>query len=274
MNKPSPATGVTVLAAVAHPDDIEFMIAGTLLLLQQAGATIHLWNFTNGCCGSAKEQREKIAAVRWREACDSAHLAGGIAHPPLFDDLAIFYDAPSLARVSAVVREIQPTIILTQSPHDYMEDHQNASRLMVSAAFTRGMRNFHTLPPRAPYDKPVALYHALPHGLHDILRQPVRAETFVDITSVLAQKRKMLGLHRSQKEWLDVTQNMDAYLDDMEAMARKVGRASGRFEAAEGWRRHLHLGLAQAEFDPLGEILRERCWTDPAFIQPLYSDPK
>mgnify|MGYP000867140096 CR=1 FL=1 len=41
-----------VLAAVAHPDDIEFMMAGTLFLLKQAGAEIHLWNLANGCCGS------------------------------------------------------------------------------------------------------------------------------------------------------------------------------------------------------------------------------
>lgn len=31
-----------VLAAAAHPDDIEFMMAGTLLRLKDAGAQIHL----------------------------------------------------------------------------------------------------------------------------------------------------------------------------------------------------------------------------------------
>jgi LmbE family N-acetylglucosaminyl deacetylase len=42
-----------VLAAAAHPDDIEFMMAGTLLRLKDAGCEIHLWNLANGCCGSA-----------------------------------------------------------------------------------------------------------------------------------------------------------------------------------------------------------------------------
>jgi LmbE family N-acetylglucosaminyl deacetylase len=42
-----------VLAAAAHPDDIEFMMAGTLLRLKDAGCEIHLWNLANGCYGSA-----------------------------------------------------------------------------------------------------------------------------------------------------------------------------------------------------------------------------
>ena len=88
------------LAAAAHPDDIEFMMAGTLLRLKDAGCEIHLWNLANGCCGSATLSREEAISVRWQEAQDSAKLAGGTAHPPLFDDLAIFYDASSIAHAS------------------------------------------------------------------------------------------------------------------------------------------------------------------------------
>ncbi len=39
---------LTVFAIVAHPDDIEFMMAGTLFLLKDAGADIHLWNDLSG----------------------------------------------------------------------------------------------------------------------------------------------------------------------------------------------------------------------------------
>jgi LmbE family N-acetylglucosaminyl deacetylase len=158
------------LAAAAHPDDIEFMMAGTLLRLKDAGCEIHLWNLANGCCGSNTLSRGEAAAVRWSESQASAACVGGTAHPPLFNDLEVFYDQPSLAKVAAVIRRIQPDIILTQSPQDYMEDHQNTVRLVVSGAFTRGMKNFPTDPTAALYEKPVALYHALPHGLNDALR--------------------------------------------------------------------------------------------------------
>jgi LmbE family N-acetylglucosaminyl deacetylase len=244
-----------VLAAAAHPDDIEFMMAGTLLLLKDAGCEIHLWNLGDGCCGSATMSREEAARTRLRESQDSAAKAGARIHKPLFADLEIFYDKPSLARVSAVLRNIRPGIILTQSPQDYMEDHQNTVRLIVTAAFSRGMRNFPTMPDEPVYEDPVALYHALPHGLKDNLRAAIEPHFFVDVGGVLDRKRAMLACHRSQKDWLDVSQGMDAYLNDMEAMSAEVGRMSRRFKFAEGWRRHSHLGFAEESFDPVGEML-------------------
>lgn len=252
-----------VLAVVAHPDDVEFYMAGTLLLLKAAGAEIHMWNLGNGSCGTVQHSREEIIALRAQEAKDAAAVAGATLHAPLFDDLAIFYDQPSLARVAAVVREIQPTIILTHYLDDYMEDHQNTCRLVVTAAFARGMPNFPTEPEQPPGDGPVALYHGMPHGLQDSLRRRAEADAYIDITSVLATKREMLAQHRSQKEWLDVSQGMDAFLHEMEAASRKVGCMSGRFEYAEGWRRHSHLGFAAEEFDPMRELIPEH-WAPAA----------
>ncbi len=253
------------MAVGAHPDDIEFMMAGTLLLLKRAGARIHMWNIANGSCGTEAEDRDAIVLRRGREAQASAAKAGAVIHPPLVDDIAIFYDAPTLARAAAVVRQVQPDILLVPSPQDYMEDHQNACRLAVTAAFTRGMRNFPTDPPVPPYSRPVALYHALPYGLRDGLRRLVRPGQFVDIGGVLSLKREMLAEHRSQKDWLDASQGVDAYLNEMDKAAREVGRMSGRFECAEGWRRHSHLGFGPEGADPLKAVLGEACWVDPEY---------
>jgi LmbE family N-acetylglucosaminyl deacetylase len=136
-----------------------------------------------------------------------------------------------------------------------MEDHMNTARLAVTAAFARGMPNFTTDPPVEPYAGDVTVYHAMPHGLCDGLRRPVMPELFVDTTSVQAVKRQALAAHVSQKAWLDATQGMDSYLDAGDDMARQVGRMSGRFAYAEGWRRHLHLGLSAHDDDPLAAAL-------------------
>jgi len=148
--------------------------------------------------------------------------------------------------------------MLVPSPQDYMEDHVNAGRLAITAAFCREMRNFPTDPPVAPVAGDVTVYHALPYGLRDGLRRRVVPEHYVDISEMLTAKRKALAQHRSQKEWLDESQGLDAYLVTMEEMSAEVGRLSGQFEYAEGWRRHSHLGFCDEDADPLAEALGER----------------
>jgi LmbE family N-acetylglucosaminyl deacetylase len=176
-------------------------------------------------------------------------------HPSLFDDLSIFYDAPSLAKVTAVVRRIQPDIILTLPMRDYMEDHSLASRLTCSAAFNRGIPSYVSDPPVSSYNKPVAIYHALPHSMMDMERRPVVAEFVVDVTTVMEQKVAMLSRHASQKEWLDATQGMSSYIDNMLSITRHVGESFGASEFGEGWTRHNHTGYCGADFAPLQQTL-------------------
>jgi len=78
---------------------------------------------------------------------------------------------------------------------------------------------------------------------------------FVDTTSVIETKRQALAAHRSQKEWLDVSQGLNSYLQTMEEMSLALGQASGKFQHAEGWRRHSHLGFSAEEIDPLKHAL-------------------
>ena len=246
------------MAVAAHPDDIEFMMAGTLFLLKQAGYELHYLNVGNGSCGTAVHTREEIVRLRGAEAKTAAKLLGAVHHPSFVNDIDIFYEQDLLARVGAVVRKVNPTLLLVPSPDDYMEDHMNAGRLAVSAAFCRGMRNFPTTPRVKPVTDEVTICHALPYGLRDGMRRRIFPEYYVDITSVLAKKREMLACHKSQKEWLDVSQGLDAYLTTMEEMSAEVGGLSGAFAYAEGWRRHSHLGFCSPEADPLAEALAKR----------------
>ena len=205
--------------------------------------------------------------MRTGEARRAAKTLGATFHEPLVDDLDIYYDRELPGRLCAVIREIKPRIMLLQPPTDYMEDHTNACRLAVSAAFFRGMRNLVTDPPQPPIADPVTLYHALPYGLHDPLRRRVWPGLYVDISTVIDKKREALACHTSQKEWLDVSQGMDSYLITMEEMSREVGTMSSVFEYAEGWRRHLHLGYCAPEDDPLRDALG-----DKAIVSKAYED--
>jgi N-acetylglucosamine malate deacetylase 1 len=104
----------------------------------------------------------------------------------------------------------------------------------------------------------------MPHSLRDPLRQPVAPDCFVDTTAVHATKREALAAHESQKAWLDASQGMDSYLVAMDDFSRQLGRMSGRFSHAEGWRRHLHVGFSATEIDPLRAALADNCLVNPA----------
>jgi len=245
----------TTLAIAAHPDDIEFFMAGTMLLLKWAGYELHYLTLANGCCGSTDWSAQHTAGVREREAIAAAEMLGAKFHPSITNDLEIFFDDRLLRRVAGIVREMSPEILLTHSPVDYMEDHTNACRLAVTAAFARGMPNYQTAPPRPPVDGSVTVYHAQPHGNRDPLGELVRPKLFVDIGTAMDEKARLLACHASQQQWLDESQGMSSMAMAMQAQAREVGEMSGRFEYAEGWRKHLHLGFCSEADDPLAAAL-------------------
>ena len=240
-----------VFAIGSHPDDIEFMMAGTLLRLKKAGYALHYMNVANGCMGTNSKSHAEIVALRREEARASAALAGAVFHEPICNDLEVFYSQELLTRMASIVRDVRPDILLTHGPYDYMEDHVNAGRLAVTAAFCRGMTNYPCNPPHSAIDGNVTVYHSMPHGMKDALNRPVTPELFVDVTAEMSMKRQMLECHRSQKEWLDVSQGMDAYVTEMEHRMKLFGKLSGRFAFAEGWIRHNPLGFCPDDSNPL-----------------------
>lgn len=258
MPKPS------AIAIAAHPDDIEFVMAGTLLLLKERSWEIHYFNLSSGNCGSIRHEAATTRRLRLAESRRAAKILGAHFHPPIADDLEILYEIKALRRVAAVIRAVKPSIVLTHSPEDYMEDHTNTSRLAVTAAFARGMPNFVTNPKRTAIECETTVYHAMPHGLRDGLRRPVFAEAFINTASVQGTKLAALAAHRTQQEWLEVSQGMNSYLRTMEETSLAVGKMSRRFRHAEGWRRHSHLGFSAADADPLRRTLGKQFALNPS----------
>lgn len=259
----------SALAVFAHPDDIEFVAAGTLLLLKEKGWGIHYLNLSGGDLGSLEHNREETRAIRIREGKDGAAILGANFYDPVSFDLQILYDLDLIRQIGAVIRRANPDIILTHALSDYMTDHENTARVTLSAAFVKGMNNYETDPPEPAVSKDVTVYHAMPHGLRTPMRHRVRAGLYINTTSVHATKREALAAHKSQKDFLDATQGMDSYLVTMDELSNQVGKLSGKFEYAEGWRRHLHLGFSGEEKDPLAAALADMCVVDETYEQAL-----
>ena len=254
-----------VFAVAAHPDDIEFNMAGTLILLAQQGYQPHMMNLSRSNLDSNEMPEPEIIAMRRREAERSAAVIGAVYHPPITNDLLILYEEQLLRQMLAVVRSIRPRIVLLPSLNDYMEDHTNTARLVVTACFSRAMRHFQSIPPQEATGQDVALYHAQPHLNRDGMRQLVIPSLYVNVTSVMDTKLQMLGCHASQRQWLDETQGLDDYLQSMCGSGAEVARLSGQpgWQYAEGFRQHSHVGFAAQDHDPLTEALHSYVYRAP-----------
>lgn len=255
----------SVFALFAHPDDIEFVAAGTLALLQQQGWDVHLMNLANGCCGSTTTSREETARIRLQEARQAAGHLPATHYDPIFNDLEVAYTQEAIKHLVGILRKVQPSIVLTHAPLDYMEDHMQTCRLAVTAAFAKGVPNYPD-PSQSgyvpAYYKDITVYHAQPHGNRTPLGQIAKPGLGVCIDSVMDIKRAMLAEHRSQQQWLKESQGMNSYLQTMHDLGSEVAGMLGNemtkgvsVSYAEGWTRHLHLGFSDSPIDPLRDAL-------------------
>lgn len=227
----------SILAIVAHPDDAEFLCAGTLALFHQIGWDVHMATMTAGDCGSKELKKEQISEIRKNEAAKSASLLGATYDCLDFEDLFIIYDKPSIIKVTSLIRKIQPGIVIAMSPDCYMLDHEITSQLVQSACFGGGLANVST-PGFAPLNYIPYLYYADAMERKDKYGNKVSSSIIVDITSVMEIKAKMLACHESQREWLRAHHGMDEYILSMQRQGELTGEEIG-VKYAEGFRQHL-----------------------------------
>jgi LmbE family N-acetylglucosaminyl deacetylase len=247
-----------VLSIMAHPDDAEFVCAGTLArLVNEHGWEVHIASMTAGDCGSAELPPDEISNLRRGEGAAAAARLGGVYHCLEERDLLLFYSEQTLEKSIRLLREVRPQVVITHSPGDYMLDHEVTSTIARAAAFGAPMPNMFSRPgghPRhpPPIEKVPHLYYADAIEGKDPLGRPVEPGFCIDITGTIDEKTEMLCCHASQREWLLKHHGMDEYVTSMREWAAARGRACG-VAFAEGFRQHLGHGYPQDNL--LGEVL-------------------
>jgi len=221
----------------AHPDDAEFMCAGTLALLRQRGWEIHISTMTPGDCGTVQYSREDISRIRRAEAAKAVSILDGGYHCLESGDIFIMYDQPTLLKAIELVRQVRPTIVFTLNPTDYMVDHETASRLAQTACFACGVVNVET-PGVEPFEPVPYLYYMDPVEGKDNFGVPLDPHMIVDIGSAMTTKQQMLCCHESQRNWLLAHHGMDDYVRMMKDGTEHRGRQAG-CTYGEGFRQHL-----------------------------------
>jgi LmbE family N-acetylglucosaminyl deacetylase len=243
-----------VAAILAHPDDAEFLCAGTLIrLAREHGFRVHIASMTPGDCGSVEHGPEEISRIRRKEGAHAAELIGAEYHCLEERDLLICYGESALEKVTRLLRQVRPSIVITHSPTDYMLDHEMTSMIVRGAAFGAPIPNF--LPGRelgTTIEHIPHLYYCDPIEGKDPLGREVPPGFCIDISKVVDTKAEMLARHASQRDWLMKHHGMDQYIEAMRHWSAHRGKQCG-VQYAEGFRQHL--GHSYPQDNVLGKWL-------------------
>ncbi len=250
-----------ILSVQAHPDDAEILAGGALALLAAQGHHITIVTMTPGDCGANDYAPDVIAAIRRKEAAAAAAMIGAEYRCAEFRDLSIYVDDASRRRITAVLRETRPDIVITSFYSDYLCDHEATSLLVRDACFAAPAGNY-AAPgcTAAPLEAIPHLYYTLPVGSMNREGQLVEPDFVVNVASVFQLKRDMLAAHDSQRRWLMQHHGMDDYLETMEEWTRACGQRAG-ITYGEGFRHYK--GHPYPESPLLEELLGEELLIRP-----------
>jgi len=213
------------------------LAAGTLMRLLEKGHQVTICTMTAGDCGSTEYEPDEIARIRRAEAKAGADLIGADYVCAEFKDLAIFNEDAARRKVTEVLRQVQPDIVITASPVDYHCDHEATSVLVRDACFGAPAPNY-----RTGGDAPILraiphLYYCDPVEGLDRDGNGIRPEFVVDVTARMERKSAMLACHVSQRNWLRTHHGMDNYIETMQAWSATRGAVKG-FAFGEGFRQY------------------------------------
>ena len=211
-----------VLAFMAHPDDAEILCAGTLIRLYKMGWEVFIVTATAGDCGTMTLSQDEISKVRKQEAKDAADLINAEYYCLEEKDGLVCYDKVAIQKSVDVFRQICPDLVLTHTEFDYMMDHVMVSQLARGASFVYNTPNISKVKLSNPGEPPY-LYYCDSIGSTDIYGKKLEYSTYVDITSEMDLKTKMLRCHKSQDEWLREYHGVDEYVTSMQRQCRDRG---------------------------------------------------
>jgi len=187
---------MNILAIGAHPDDIEYGCAATLIKYAERDHRIHLMVLTKGEEGGESEVRheEQLAAA---EIIGAKQVFWGG-----YRDTQMPLNKELIDKIEEVLVDVEPDLILVNYGDDTHQDHRVLTEATMSA--TRYVRN--------------VLFFEVP------TTQNFNPQVFVDISDTLERKFQVLKAHESQV--------MKTNIENMSIV--ELARANATFRGIQG----------------------------------------
>lgn len=222
-----------VLVVVAHPDDIDFGVAGSVAVWTDAGIEVHYCLVTDGDAGGTDPtvSRAEMAEIRRAEQTAAAEVVG-VHHLHFlgFPDGRVEPTLELRHAITRVIRVVRPRRVVTMSPERNYDriyashpDHLAVGEATLCAVYPDA---------RNPFAFPDLLDNGFEPWTVDEVYLTVHQEPnrFVDITDVVDRKLQALKCHVSQHQDPD---RLDALIHQWSsALARLGGLPDGRLAEA------------------------------------------
>jgi LmbE family N-acetylglucosaminyl deacetylase len=196
------------MVIVAHPDDIEYGMAGTIARWTRAGAKVCYVLCTDGDAGFTDPSitRQRAAEIRRIEQTNAARVVGVeelvfLGHP----DGLLFNTLELRRQLVREIRRFKPDTLVTLHPTRVFSgttyinhpDHRAAGQAALDAAFPAAI-----MPQVFPEFEAEGL---TPHRVrHVFVRTWEEANVFIDITQTIDLKICALQAHKSQVGGRDI----------------------------------------------------------------------
>jgi len=223
------------MSIVAHPDDQDFTVAGTLAKWAKAGCKVVSVLITSGDSGSndvAHDAAHKPILAKQREAeQQAANAVLGITETVFlhYPDGELIASLSLRKDLTRLIRMYKPEVVVTGDPsarfygNEYINhpDHRAAAEAATYAVFpSAGTRLIFTDLLEAGYE---------PHNVKRLyIHGSEKSDTWVDIRETIDIKIEALKKHLSQSD----THEVDTW---MREWAKEEGKEKG-FEFAEAYR--------------------------------------
>ncbi len=184
-------SGERVLAVVAHPDDAEYLCAGTLARAKRDGATVGICVLCRGDRGQPVTPIGDLVAVRRREMAAAAKLLGATLLRGEFRDGQLVDGPAHRKKLIELYRRFRPTLVLAHWREDYHPDHRAAGALAEAVSWFCASAG-HKTQAVAMSSQPALWW------MDTVNMTGFEPGFFVDVSDQMDLKRRMLACHKSQ----------------------------------------------------------------------------
>lgn len=222
-------SGERVLAVVAHPDDADYLCAGTLARARADGAEIAVCVMCKGDRGQPSKPISNLTAVRRKEMAGAAKILGATLLRGNFSDGQLLDGPTERKKLIDLYRRFKPTLVLAHCIEDYHSDHRGASALAEAASWYCTSAGHKSTSP-AMKKQPELWW------MDTINMTGFEPGFYVDISGYVELKRRMLCCHKSQ-----LLRNQDgdfASIEEQMLRQCEIRGAQAGVAAAEAFRIH------------------------------------